>query len=169
MNKGVSQGFTLQLLDSALGQPLQSWDCSGLDRVTIGRSEDNHICVVDPRVSRLHVELLSREGKWHLESHGRNGTWIQGAKVDRIDVTHQMIFQLGSNGPMLQILIYEAPNEIPSATLDNLEQFEFEFLNFNQQQLAEEVTKITESESFQRLQSESKRQRESKQFGGGTH
>ncbi|MBX3420204.1 MAG: FHA domain-containing protein [Pirellulaceae bacterium] len=159
MTSSASPSVKLQLLDSALGHPLQSWDCSALERVTIGRSKDNVVSVEDPHVSRLHVELVLEEGQWFLESRGRNGTWIQGTRVERVELGHRTIFQLGSSGPMLQILIQDAPTDMPTATLDNLQPMDFDFLNFNREQLADEVTKITETEAFQRLQSQSRHRR----------
>ena len=159
MTHSDSATVKLQLLDSALGHPLQSWDCSSLERVTIGRADDNVIAIVDPHVSRLHVELLLTDGQWLLHSRGRNGTWIQGARVEQAELSHRTIFQLGSSGPMLQILIQEAPADMPTATLDNFQPVEFEFLNFNREQLADEVTKIAETDAFRRLQSQSHRNR----------
>jgi pSer/pThr/pTyr-binding forkhead associated (FHA) protein len=107
----------------------------------------------------LHVELLCTDGTWWLYSRGRNGTWIHGAKVEELAVPHRTIFQLGSSGPMLQFLLQDAFSDSPSATLDNIEPTDFDFLNINRQQLADEVMKIAESEAFQRLRSESQRQR----------
>ena len=159
MVEGDTRTIKLQLLDSALGHPLQIWDCSGLDRVTIGRAPENDISVVDPHVSRLHVELICTSGTWWLYSRGRNGTWIHGTRVEELVVAHRTIFQLGSSGPMMQFLAHEVMSESPSATLDNIEPSDFDFLNINRQQLADEVLKIAESEAFQRLRSESQRQR----------
>lgn len=151
----------MNLLDSALGRPLQTWDFADRDRLTIGRSPENDVSVTDPQVSRLHVELIFLDGAWQLVSHGRNGTWIRGSKVDRVGITHHSIFQLGSNGPSLQILLQEIDTETRSATIDSFDPGEFDFLDIDRQFLADEVTKIAESEAFQRLQSESQRQRRS--------
>jgi pSer/pThr/pTyr-binding forkhead associated (FHA) protein len=157
--EGNSRTIKVQLLDSALGNPLQSWGFSGADRITIGRAPENDISVVDPHVSRLHVELVCTDGTWHIQSHGRNGTWIHGSKVDGVIVSHRTIFQLGSSGPILQFLVEECAPKSPMATLDNIEPSDFDFLNINQQQLADEVMRIAETEAFQRLQNESQRQR----------
>jgi hypothetical protein len=59
----------------------------------------------------------------------------------------------------MQLLVHEVMSESPSATLDNIEPSDFDFLNINRQHLADEVLKIAESEAFQRLRSESQRQR----------
>jgi pSer/pThr/pTyr-binding forkhead associated (FHA) protein len=62
--------------------------------------------VVDPLVSRLHVELVSDKatGQWRIVSIGRNGTWVDGEAVSEPRLVGQaMVVQLGSNGPWLEL------------------------------------------------------------------
>ncbi len=151
MADGQSTIFVLQLLDSALGRPLQRWECASFRHLRIGRSPENEISLTDPQVSRLHVELIYRDGQWHLISHGRNGTWIRGSRVERAVLSNRAIFQLGSSGPMLQLLTEQAGSEARSATVDSFDPKDFDFLNVDQEQLAAEVTRIAESDAFQKL------------------
>ncbi len=153
-----SKSVVVQLLDSATGRPLQKWEHSQCKRLSIGRSADNDISISDPQVSRLHVELCFEEGGWVLVSHGRNGTWVHGKRVERIGLEHRKIFQLGSNGPQLQFFEELLEQSLPSGTLDNFDPTEFDFLNIDRQLLADEVHRIAESESFQRLKNQTQRQ-----------
>lgn len=127
--------------------------------VTIGRASDNVISLTEPRVSRLHAELILREGQWILQSHGRNGTWIQGTRVEKAEMSNLSIFQLGSSGPTLQILIQETATDTRTATLENFQASDFEFLEFDRDQLADEVTRIVETDAFRQLQSQSQQRR----------
>ncbi len=52
----------------------------------IGRGEGNDVVLGgDARISRLHVELICRQGAWWARDRGsRNGTWVNGSKVDDV-------------------------------------------------------------------------------------
>ncbi|MGI5837175.1 MAG: FHA domain-containing protein [Chloroflexota bacterium] len=51
---------------------------------TIGRASSNTIILADPFVSSNHAKLVYRDEKWWLTDLGsRNGTWINGERVDR--------------------------------------------------------------------------------------
>jgi pSer/pThr/pTyr-binding forkhead associated (FHA) protein len=143
---------TLQLLDSATGMPLQVWSCENEDRVTIGRGEESRIRIIDPHVSRLHAELILSDGEWMIRSHGRNGTWIHGLRVDCDRILDRTVFQMGSSGPMLRFLCQNPAQSLTTATIDNAECDDFDFLRINPHQLADEVARIAESEAFRRLQ-----------------
>ncbi len=53
---------------------------------------DNDITLADTQVSRLHLELVYREGQWLLCSHGRNGTRIDGAPVTEVRLADRTVF-----------------------------------------------------------------------------
>lgn len=110
----------------------------------------------------MHAEIVHKDGEWKLESHGRNGTWIRGSKIQTVTLSHRAIFQLGSTGPMLQFLIHEAPIESRSATIDSFDPRDFDFLDVDPQLLADEVSRIAESDTFQRLQDEITRKNHAK-------
>lgn len=57
--------------------------------VRIGRSPDNDIVLADANkgVSRAHAELRFENGRWIvLDLNSQNGTWINGARVQRAEV-----------------------------------------------------------------------------------
>jgi hypothetical protein len=59
---------------------------------------------------------------------------------------------------MLQLLMESSNAEVRSATIDSFDPKDFEFLEMDEQQLAAEVTRIAESDAFQKLQFEAHRQ-----------
>jgi hypothetical protein len=81
-------------------------------------------------------------------------------------VKDREVFQLGSNGPLLQIFFDEAPGETRSATIDSFDPRAFDFLDIDRHELTSEVTKIAASDAFQRLKNESLRQRQSDRPAG---
>ena len=55
------------------------------DRLTIGRAADCDVVIDDdPGVSRTHLELVRLGDGWVVEDRGlsRNGTWVDGARLD---------------------------------------------------------------------------------------
>jgi len=54
------------------------------DTITIGTSEDNTLVLGDPAVSRYHLELRrTADGIAVIDLGSRNGTWIEGLRIDR--------------------------------------------------------------------------------------
>jgi serine/threonine protein kinase, bacterial len=58
--------ISLHLLDSAKGQAVQTWKFEGQSLVRIGRSEENHVVIPDPSVSRFHAELRYLADSWGI-------------------------------------------------------------------------------------------------------
>lgn len=51
--------------------------------LSVGRARDNDLVLRDPDVSRRHARLEARGSVWHVIDLGsRNGTWVNGARVD---------------------------------------------------------------------------------------
>jgi pSer/pThr/pTyr-binding forkhead associated (FHA) protein len=92
----------VQLLDSALGRPVRSWQFDGKRLISIGRAEDRDVQISDPYVSRNHAELRHHDGKWSLVSLGRYGVMVQGQTVTEIAIEKETVFRLGSEGPTLR-------------------------------------------------------------------
>lgn len=52
------------------------------DRQNIGRTQDNHLRIVDPTVSRLHAMLTVRGGEvMVIDANSRNGLFVNGIQV----------------------------------------------------------------------------------------
>ena len=148
--------FTLHLLDSAQGHAIQTWRFENRVRVSIGRAVDNDITLADTQVSRLHLELIYREGQWLLCSHGRNGTRIDGAPVTEVRLADRTVFQLGSSGPTFQFLTIKH-SASGLATIDNIDPGALDFLVIDEQRKTEEVQRIAEGEAFRQLQEQARR------------
>jgi pSer/pThr/pTyr-binding forkhead associated (FHA) protein len=101
--------------------------------------------LTDPQISRVHVELLYRDGRWVMHSLGRNGTRMNGAVVREISLSNRDIFQLASSGPSFQFVTENAKRS-PSATINAISQSSLDFLMIDEQRTVEEVQKITEAE-----------------------
>lgn len=148
---------TVHLLDSAKGHPIQSWRFCDCFRITIGRLPENHVCIVDPQVSRLHTEFTFADGQWKLTSHGRNGTRIRGESVSDVLVTDAVLFQLGANGPLLKFITRQEAIA-HGATIDPAtdDQFGLDFMVVDEEKTQSEVQRIADAESFKLLQQQAR-------------
>lgn len=74
-------------------------------RYPLDKSIENHLgrgleCTVqlnDPLSSRVHAKIVFEESQWHLRDAGsRNGTLINGSKVDIATLTHGNVVRIGN-------------------------------------------------------------------------
>jgi Nif-specific regulatory protein len=64
----------------------------------IGRGTDCHISLPDPLCSRVHAILRSSEGQWIIhDQESRNGTLVNGQKIDEAALADGHKVKLGSN------------------------------------------------------------------------
>lgn len=67
--------------------------------ILIGRSDDNQFQLQDSSVSRQHVLVIAREGKYFLrDENSRNGTILEGRKLaggEEVSLSHLDEFKLG--------------------------------------------------------------------------
>ena len=67
------------------------------DQTRIGRGTDCDIILVDPLCSRVHAELRREaDGWWLLDAGSRNGTYLNGQKVERGRLNVGGMFKVGS-------------------------------------------------------------------------
>ena len=146
---------TLHLLDAARGQTIKTWRFSDQGHVRIGRAPDADITLADPSISRVHVEIVSKDGKWILRSHGRNGTRIDGELIVESKLQDGMVFQLGGDGPCFKFLsVVDERSEresLVNATLENIDSTVLDFLEIDEHQTEKEVRQIAESDTFRNL------------------
>jgi diguanylate cyclase (GGDEF)-like protein len=62
----------------------------------IGRNPENAVVVEDEGMSRAHARICYDEGQYYLEDLGSsNGTYLNGARIDRIGLFEGAVVQLG--------------------------------------------------------------------------
>jgi serine/threonine protein kinase, bacterial len=91
----------LTLFDSSGQELLRQWQFDQSRQIRIGRDPENQVVINDPLVSRFHADLIV-SSQWQLTSHGTNGTFVNGQKVDRAVLVNGTILQLGVGGPVLR-------------------------------------------------------------------
>ncbi|WP_145238717.1 FHA domain-containing protein [Prescottella equi] len=81
--------------------------------VRIGRDPQLEITIVDPMVSREHAQLRWDDGWRLVDSHSKNGIYVDGTRCDQVPVTDSVLVRLGDavEGPTMRISI-----EDPDAT-----------------------------------------------------
>ena len=63
---------------------------------TLGRSTA-HYNLKDPKSSEIHCVVAEQEGKlFLLDNESKNGIWVDGQKVEKIEVRHKQRIQIGS-------------------------------------------------------------------------
>ena len=67
------------------------------DRTRVGRGTDCDIILVDPLCSRVHAELVREDDGWWLQDRdSRNGTYLNGQRIERGRLNVGGIFKVGS-------------------------------------------------------------------------
>jgi len=75
-----------------------------VDSMRIGRGDDCEIVIRDAVVSRKHVELIFMVDTWWVIDNGSsNGTYVNGEKIDRMQLTGDIQLELGRGGPVVCI------------------------------------------------------------------
>jgi pSer/pThr/pTyr-binding forkhead associated (FHA) protein len=151
---------TLQLLDSTLGHPIQTWTFQAAQQIRIGRAEGNDVIVSDPLVSRQHAELVQREGRWEVVSQGLHGTLVDGRKVESgTPLGDGNLIRLGANGPLFEFRQASLPSNtgIATVTLDNSW---VQRLRVDEHQRQQEVEAIAESDTFKHLRQQAQKLRQ---------
>ncbi|MBR8837641.1 MAG: FHA domain-containing protein [Stigonema ocellatum SAG 48.90 = DSM 106950] len=94
----------ITLIDGKQQKPLQQWHFHNESPIWVGRSPENHVVLDADLVSRLHhLELRQiQPDQWELTSHGSNGTFLNGNRVQQIALTDGMEVQLAKGGPVLK-------------------------------------------------------------------
>ena len=66
------------------------------DPVTVGRSDTNTIVIRRPDISRRHLEIRTRDGKFFLKDHSSNGTILKPHEGPSVNVEKEEILLHGS-------------------------------------------------------------------------
>ncbi|MGK7893610.1 MAG: FHA domain-containing protein [Xenococcus sp. (in: cyanobacteria)] len=97
--------ITLTLLHPLQPVPVQSWKFEEEAKIKIGRSTNNEVVLYSAVVSRHHVEIRKVGPNWEVINLGANGTYINGARVEKALAIDGMIIRLASSGPKILIKI----------------------------------------------------------------
>ncbi|MEZ5150083.1 FHA domain-containing protein [Rhodococcus zopfii] len=105
-------------MDTGTGRVVIEWDggrtvVDAPGQVRIGRDETMDITIADPMVSREHARLLWDDGWYLTDSGSKNGTFVDGRRVDRLAVTDSVVVHCGGpyTAPSLRFVVAD-----PSAT-----------------------------------------------------
>jgi hypothetical protein len=154
----VNDGVVVHLLDSAQGQPLQSWRFERRDEISIGRGDDCDVVIANPKVSRAHARLMLQAGRWMLHSVGRHGTIVADRNITEMVLLDQTIFQLGGGGPMLRFdFNSHAPRH--SETMENIDVSLLSTLAVDDARTHQDVQQITGDALFRELLEQSRQMR----------
>src|SRR5512143_2009621 len=92
------------------------------ESLAIGRHPTNQLVVDVPTVSAEHAIIEYRAGIYHLVDRGsRNGTFVNGQRIDEIDLKDGDLIRLGETGSNAVTLTYRAGQASPSAALDQFD------------------------------------------------
>jgi pSer/pThr/pTyr-binding forkhead associated (FHA) protein len=151
---------TIQLLDPAYRRPVKTWKFVDRKSIRIGRGDDVDVEISDAYVSRVHAELLHRDGQWNLISRGRNGVLVGSQTITELPCSGEIVFRLGSAGPSLRFNT-AAVMEAASATLCFTADAN-PLLHLDETKLQDEVAQIANDDYFQKLQQKVKELRRQK-------
>jgi ABC-type multidrug transport system ATPase subunit/pSer/pThr/pTyr-binding forkhead associated (FHA) protein/ABC-type multidrug transport system permease subunit len=90
--------------------------------LTIGRHPTNHLVVDVPTVSSEHAILDYRAGTYHLvDRNSRNGTFVNGQRIDEIELKDGDLIRLGETGSNTVTLTYRAGQAPQSTAFDQFD------------------------------------------------
>jgi len=121
------------------------------DSFKIGRDDSCEIQFDEEIISRIHAEVILENGQWRLKDlKSTNGTYLNGQKIDRVQITSNMQLEFGLMGPKIEFKLPEAvsvSDSSPSVT-------RFVERYFNNKDEGTEVGQNTQivRQAFERLQ-----------------
>ena len=79
----------------------------------IGRDPECELSVTERAVSKVHAEVQFEEGQWWVvDVQSRNGTYLDGERIERATMPSSCKVELGQGGPMLWISVGR-PVQVP--------------------------------------------------------
>jgi pSer/pThr/pTyr-binding forkhead associated (FHA) protein len=87
------------------------------DTFRIGRVDTCAVKIDDGLVSRDHLEISYKEGKWFIaDLFSSNGTYLNGNKIDHIILSNPIKLELGKNGPIINLELIKDTESKPSSS-----------------------------------------------------
>jgi membrane-bound lytic murein transglycosylase D len=72
----------------------------------IGRDQECELSVAERAVSKVHAEVRCEEGQWWIvDLQSRNGTYLDGERIERASMPSSCKVELGQGGPILWISV----------------------------------------------------------------
>ncbi|HQF43638.1 MAG TPA: FHA domain-containing protein, partial [Ignavibacteriaceae bacterium] len=82
----------------------------------VGRTDNCAVKIDDGLVSRDHLEISFKGGKWLIaDLFSSNGTYLDGKKIDHLILTEPIKLELGKNGPVINL---ELIKDVTDTTAD---------------------------------------------------
>jgi pSer/pThr/pTyr-binding forkhead associated (FHA) protein len=79
-------------------------------KFTLGRSNQCDIQFDDPQVSARHAEIVWERGEWWVQDlQSTNGTYLNGARIERAALPSPATLELARGGPVLVLTIAPSP------------------------------------------------------------
>jgi serine/threonine protein kinase, bacterial len=147
----ISPHVVVQLLDSAIGRPIRTWQFDSTPLISIGRAPEQHVQIDDPYVSRSHAELRFNSGEWSLISLGRYGVQVEGQAITEIPIRGELTFRLGASGPTLRFNP-AAPRHDNRMTMMFDSTLVEDLFALDASKLERDVSEISQGDYFQQLQ-----------------
>ena len=84
-------------------------------RFTIGRGEENSLCLTEPMVSRYHAEVIRIGDDFLLRDHGStNGSFVNDARISEQILADGDTIRFGKGGPEIVFQRIEATDDLTS-------------------------------------------------------
>ena len=88
----------------------------------IGRDPECELSVTERAVSKVHAEVRCEEGQWWIvDVHSRNGTYLDGERIERASIPSSCKVELGLGGPILWISVGHNEQESVTKIVERLE------------------------------------------------
>lgn len=81
---------------------------------SIGRAENCSIQINEGIVSRFHIEVCYENNKWRIiDKQSSNGTFLNGEKIDKVEIKNTTTVELGKNGPIVLFTFENQKKSLP--------------------------------------------------------
>jgi pSer/pThr/pTyr-binding forkhead associated (FHA) protein len=121
---GIADMPTILGGDASQGAVIVRWtDVEGsngaifAEDFVLGRGSESRVRFYDPLVSRDHARVYCEDGIWQISDLGsRNGTTLNGKKIDHAALVEENDVQLNEAGPILELEVV-APGDATRAAM----------------------------------------------------
>ena len=156
----------LDLLDTATGQPLQTWRFTGQTEIVLGRALDCDVAVASPYVSRAHAYLQNVDGVWQVVAISSQQLLVNERRVALVELFDGCDFRLGPNGCSMRFSRDSQATTAPdSGQTLSIDPNNHPFLQLDRTQLMREVDEIANGDFFQNLSENLQRIRQPRKSG----